>query len=83
MEKLAEEPNFKAFKLDEGEQLQLTRPIVGQVMPIECYIKPDADINNKPGLIFILVDAEGKEYVAQISQRMLQPVIDELEIMRG
>jgi hypothetical protein len=51
----------------------------GNIRADECHIKTDGDLDNKPSVAFLLRDGAGNAYVAQISARMLKPVIDRLK----
>lgn len=75
-----EEQDWRVVLLKPGEQVDLRgRPVVTEVMLTECYILPEGDINDNPSVCFVAKTREGKEIVAQISERMLQPMINELK----
>lgn len=71
--------DFKVKVWPKGEQIDLMAlNVVREMKPIECHIKPDGSVFEKPSLCFVLVDPFGRNFVAQISAEMLRPVIAEL-----
>ena len=51
-------------------------------MPTELHIKEDGDINDNPSLCYVLIDALGNSYAAQISLNMLETGIEEARKLR-
>lgn len=61
----------KVWTKDEQIDLRHLVPFAGELKPIELHIKEDGDINDEPSLALILRDGLCRNYVAQISLRML------------
>jgi len=66
-----------------GKPIDLShlRPI-REIRPVELYIKPDGDVEDKPSFVFILTDALGGKYFAQISERMLREGLEKAQALR-
>lgn len=66
----------KATPIDVG-------PTEGQVRPDEMHIIPDGAVDDKPSVLFVLVDRQGRRIVAQISERMLRHGVKALDKLRS
>jgi len=79
--KLNKDPDFSVYNVG-TDKIELTQSgLIGQLVPVECYIKTDGTKDNKPVLCFVLEDVYAlrqQYFVAQISLKMFKPVIDQL-----
>lgn len=63
---------FEVIKLMPTEQILAPKGFVGQLKPTKLYVLPHGTITNKPAYAFLMEDAMGGSYIAQISHAMLK-----------
>lgn len=76
------DPDFKAYTCDPGEQIDLSHlSKFVELRATEIHIKPDATLDNKPGILIVLQHPDNLEIaiIGQISLEMLKPVIAKLK----
>lgn len=73
------EKEFEAIQLEPDIQVKLdSKKFVAQLKPIKLYCLPNGTIDQKPSYMFLMVDAQGLEFVAQISHKMLEESFKEI-----
>lgn len=82
MKKISNDPDFKGFLWEKGEQINLTHLGAGKMLnllPIEAHVKEDGAIGDKPSFCFVFEETFSNMYaVAQISEKMFKPIIEAL-----
>lgn len=81
MKKISDDPDFKGFMWEKGEQIDLTmlKKRIKWLLPIEAHVKEDGALGDKPSFLFVLESELGEAYfVAQISEKMFKPIIEAL-----
>lgn len=73
---LNDDPAFKAYRLRENSSVVIGDKYEEELCPIQCIIIPHGTLDDKPSLVFVLESQNGKYYYAQISVKMLSPVIE-------
>ena len=73
------DPEFKVVVWDKDEKIDLgDGRVLLEMRIVECHIKVDGAVGDKPVLYFVLEDGLGKQVIGGISARMFEPAMDQL-----
>lgn len=73
------EKAFEVVQMEPFKQVDLRDKIVlAQLKPVKLYCLPNGIVDEKESYMWLMVDGNGHNFVAQISKKMLQEAFSEI-----